>query len=278
MAKNKAQVNVNHYANQEEAIRKAKGNPNKNVHHKKKNSNYGGYSTSAGSYMAQKLAERGKQQERVKLPMWLNITLIVLFAAIAVTLILRFTVYKENQLMNYISSLLLGVTCLVLFYTRRFKHTKKDSTFYTLVTVLLTVMGIVYTAMGLIGIKRVTDFSYVYVIMVLVVAGNATPEQVLAVADRLLPPSSSRPWQSLPPVTSRPFLRASASKRSASTGMWLACQASTPSRPASIHSPSRRCSASGEMPDRAGCASTGTARRPRKSAIAWDGSSISRGT
>ena len=98
------------------------------------------------------VAERGKQQERVKLPMWLNITLIVLFAAIAVTLILRFTVYKENQLMNYISSLLLGVTCLVLFYTRRFKHTKKDSTFYTLVTVLLTVMGIVYTAMGLIGI------------------------------------------------------------------------------------------------------------------------------
>ena len=150
MAKNKVYSQINQYANREEEIRKAKGNPNKNNHAKKKNSNYGGYSTSAGSYMAQKLAERGKQQ--VKLPMWLNITLIVLFAAIAVTLILRFTVYKENQLMNYISSLLLGVTCLVLFYTRRFKHTKKDSTFYTLVTVLLTVMGIVYTAMGLIGI------------------------------------------------------------------------------------------------------------------------------
>lgn len=152
MAKNKVYSQINQYANREEEIRKAKGNPNKNNHAKKKNSNYGGYSTSTGSYMAQKLAERGKQQERVKLPMWLNITLIVLFAAIAVTLILRFTVYKENQLMNYISSLLLGVTCLVLFYTRRFKHTKKDSTFYTLVTVLLTVMGIVYTAMGLIGI------------------------------------------------------------------------------------------------------------------------------
>ena len=152
IAKKKVYSQINQYANREEEIRKAKGNPNKNNHAKKKNSNYGGYSTSAGSYMAQKLAERGKQQERVKLPMWLNITLIVLFAAIAVTLILRFTVYKENQLMNYISSLLLGVTCLVLFYTRRFKHTKKDSTFYTLVTVLLTVMGIVYTAMGLIGI------------------------------------------------------------------------------------------------------------------------------
>lgn len=153
MAKNKVYSQVNQYANREEEIRKAKGNPNKNNHSKKKNSNYGGYTGSgAGAYMAQKLAEKGRQQERVKLPMWLNITLIVLFAAIAVTLILRFTVYKENQLMNYISSLLLGVTCLVLFYTRRFKHTKKDSTFYTLVTVLLTVMGIVYTAMGLIGI------------------------------------------------------------------------------------------------------------------------------
>ncbi len=153
MAKNKVYSQVNQYANREEEIRKAKGNPNKNNHSKKKNSNYGGYtSNGAGAYMVQKLAEKGRQQERVKLPMWLNITLIVLFAAIAVTLILRFTVYKENQLMNYISSLLLGITCLVLFYTRRFKHTKKDSTFYTLVTVLLTVMGIVYTAMGLIGI------------------------------------------------------------------------------------------------------------------------------
>lgn len=153
MAKNKVYSQVNQYANREEEIRKAKGNPNKNNHSKKKNSNYGGYTGSgAGAYMAQKLVEKGRQQERVKLPMWLNITLIALFAAIAVTLILRFTVYKDSQLMNYISSLLLGITCLVLFYTRRFKHTKKDSTFYTLVTVLLTVMGIAYTAMGLIGI------------------------------------------------------------------------------------------------------------------------------
>ena len=105
--------------------------------------------------MAQKLAEKGRQQERVKLPMWLNITLIALFAAIAVTLILRFTVYKDSMVLNYVSSLLLGVTCLVLFYTRRFKHTKKDSTFYTLVTVLLTVMGIVYTGMGIIGLLTV---------------------------------------------------------------------------------------------------------------------------
>lgn len=150
MAKNKFYSNINPYPNREEEIRKAKGNPNKNNHSKKKNSNYGGYT--AGTYMAGKLAEKARQQERVKLPMWLNITLIALFAAIAVTLILRFTVYKDNLLVNYISSLLLGITCLVLFYTRRFKHTKKNGTMYTVVTVLLTVMGVVYTGMGLIGI------------------------------------------------------------------------------------------------------------------------------
>lgn len=150
MAKNKVYSQINQYANREEEIRKAKGNPNKNNHAKKKNSNYGGYT--AGTYMAQKLAEKGRQQERVKLPMWLNITLIVLFAAIAVTLILRFTVYKNDLAMNYISSLLLGITCLVLFYTRRFKHTKKNSAFYTIVTVLLTVLGVVYTGMGIIGL------------------------------------------------------------------------------------------------------------------------------
>lgn len=150
MAKNKIYSNINPYPDREEEIRKAKGNPNKNNHSKKKNSNYGGYT--AGTYMAGNLAEKAKQQERVKLPMWLNITLIALFAAIAVTLILRFTVYKDNLLVNYISSLLLGVTCLVLFYTRRFKHTKKTGAMYSIVTVLLTVMGVVYTGMGLLGI------------------------------------------------------------------------------------------------------------------------------
>ena len=150
MAKNKIYSNINPYPDREEEIRKAKGNPNKNNHSKKKNSNYGGYT--AGTYMAGKLAEKAKQQERVKLPMWLNITLIALFAAIAVTLILRFTVYKDNLLVNYISSLLLGVTCLALFYTRRFKHTKKTGAMYSIVTVLLTVMGVVYTGMGLLGI------------------------------------------------------------------------------------------------------------------------------
>ena len=43
MSKNSYRPGVNQYANQEEARRKARGNPNKNVHQKKKNSNYAGY-------------------------------------------------------------------------------------------------------------------------------------------------------------------------------------------------------------------------------------------
>ena len=150
MAKNKVYSQINQYANREEEIRKAKGNPNKNNHSKKKNSNYGGYT--AGSYMAGKLAEKVNKQERVKLPLWLNIVLIALFAAVGVTLALRFTVYKDSLVMNYISSLLLGITCLVLFYTRRFKHTQKKSGLYAVVTILLTVMGVVYTGMGVLGL------------------------------------------------------------------------------------------------------------------------------
>ena len=78
MSKNSYRPGVNQYANQEEARRKARGNPNKNVHQKKKNSNYAGY---AGNPVTQKIIEKANQQERVKLPTWLNIWLAVLFAA-----------------------------------------------------------------------------------------------------------------------------------------------------------------------------------------------------
>lgn len=150
MAKNKAQVNVNHYANQEDAIRKAKGNPNKNVHHKKKNSNYGGYT--AGNYMAQKIMDKAAQQERVQLPTWLKVWLGVVFGALLVVLVLRLAVYKDSVLLNSLSSLLLGMACLSLFYIRRFKHTQKDSPFYKVITVLLTICGVIYTVMGAVGL------------------------------------------------------------------------------------------------------------------------------
>ena len=154
MAKNNYRMNVNQYANQEEAKRKARGNPNKNVHQKKKNSNYGGYT--AGNYMAQKLVDKANQQERVKLPTWLKVYLGVVFAALLTVLMLRLTVDGDSVLLNSLSTLLLGVACLSLFYIRRYKHTKKDSALYKIITVLLTVCGVVYTFMGVMGLLALT--------------------------------------------------------------------------------------------------------------------------
>ena len=150
MAKNSYKATVNQYANQEEAIRKAKGNPNKNIHSKKKNSNYGGYTT--GAYMAHKVAETVGKQERVKLPTWLNVTLGVEFAAVMAVLILRLTAFKESDLMTHLSSVLLGVTCGTLFYIRKYKNTKKTGALYSIITIVLVVMCLLYTTFGLLGL------------------------------------------------------------------------------------------------------------------------------
>ena len=150
MAKNNYKMNVNQYSNQAEQIRKAKGNPNKNVHAKKKNSNYGGYST--GSYMAQRIVDKANQQERVKLPTWLNVTLGVEFAAVLIVLILRLTAFKDSAMMGHLSSVLLGVTCGTLFYIRKYKHTKKNSGLYTVITIVLVIMCLLYTTFGVLGL------------------------------------------------------------------------------------------------------------------------------
>lgn len=150
MAKNKVYSQINQYANREEEIRKAKGNPNKNIHSKKKNSNYGGYTT--GAYMAHKVAETVGKQERVKLPTWLNVTLGVEFAAVMAVLILRLTAFKESALMTHLSSVLLGVTCGTLFYIRKYKNTKKTGALYSIITIVLVVMCLLYTTFGLLGL------------------------------------------------------------------------------------------------------------------------------
>ena len=76
----------------------------------------------------------------------------MVFGALLVVLVLRLAVYKDSVLLNSLSSLLLGVACLSLFYIRRFKHTQKDSTFYKVITVLLTICGVIYTVMGAVGL------------------------------------------------------------------------------------------------------------------------------
>lgn len=101
--------------------------------------------------MAQKIMDKAAQQERVQLPTWLKIWLGVVFGALLVVLVLRLAVYKDSVLLNSLSSLLLGLACLSLFYIRRFKHTKRTAP-YKAITVLLTICGVLYTVMGAVGL------------------------------------------------------------------------------------------------------------------------------
>lgn len=149
MAKKDRPMNVNQYASRDEEIRKAKGNPNKNIHAKKKNSNYGGYA--AGHRPADKTGEGARQQERVKLPTWMNVTLIIDLVVILALLLLRMTALKDSDLLTYCTTLLLGLTCAFLFYVRRFKH-KVKTTMYKVIQVVLGLVAVVYVYMGIVGI------------------------------------------------------------------------------------------------------------------------------
>ena len=149
MAKKTVQSTLNAYADKQAEIRKAKGNPNKNVHTKKKNSNYGGYT--AGHYMADKITEKAKNRERVILPKSLKIAVAADIVILIVVLILRMTVWKDNAIVDYSTTLLLGLTCAGLFYIRKYYH-KEKSGLYKVIQVILCVFGILYSVMGLMGL------------------------------------------------------------------------------------------------------------------------------
>ena len=129
MAKNSQIYSANNpYGNRDEEIRKAKGNPNKNIHAKKKNSNYGGYNGAAEK--AHKAAD---------------------IVVIVVLLILRLGVLKNNAPLSYITTLFLGLTCAFLAYMRNYQY-KKKSTAYKILQVILILMAILYIYMGAMGI------------------------------------------------------------------------------------------------------------------------------
>ena len=108
--------------------------------------------TGVSGRAAQKVAEKVNQQEKVKLPTWLNVTLIAEFAVVLVILILRLTAFKDSAVMTHLSSLTLGITCGTLFYIRKYKHTKKTSAMYSIITILLVVMCLLYTTFGILGL------------------------------------------------------------------------------------------------------------------------------
>lgn len=148
MAKNN--IGPNNLDQQQANIRKAKGNPNKNVHQKKNGSNYKGYAAAQKEAQA---AQAGRKPAKNKLPVWVIITMAVIFVVLIAVLALMNTVMKDNLIFSQVASMIIGVSCGVLFYMRRFTKSP-DSKFQDILYVILAVMAVVMTFMGAYGLYR----------------------------------------------------------------------------------------------------------------------------
>lgn len=148
--KNVNQLSTGDYQKTQENIRKAKGNPNKNIHHKKNGSNYGGYTA------AKKAAETDRaalQAERNKLPVWVTLSMAAVFVVLVAVLVLLNTTFKGNAIFTQASSIIIGSCCGVLVYLRRFSQ-QPESKFQRILYVVLTVLAVVYVFMGGYGLIR----------------------------------------------------------------------------------------------------------------------------
>ena len=148
MAKNN--YDPNNYDQRQAEIRKAKGNPNKNVHQKKNGSNYKGYAA------AKKEAEAAKAKSKVvrnQLPTWVSVPLVVIFVVLVGILVLMNTVMKESLIFGQIATIVIGVCCGILFYMRRYTK-NPDSTFQNVLYIVLAVMSVVLIFMGGYGLLQ----------------------------------------------------------------------------------------------------------------------------
>jgi len=157
MAKNNG-YDPTDYARQQENIRKAKGNPNKNIHHKKKNSNYGG--VQRAPKVSERMDTQRKRRESIftMTPATWGVFL-GLLAAMIVLMILSSTTYQGNRLVSFLSSLVTGATCCVLAYNgyRNRKRGVEATSFQTVLMILLAVLGVLYVAVGVMGLLGVVQ-------------------------------------------------------------------------------------------------------------------------
>lgn len=135
----------NDYAARMEAIRKARGNPNKNIHHKKNGSNYGGVNA------VKRDAARQQENKQPSAPRGIRIAQWVLIGVLAVILILYYAVFSDNLLFSYVCSLLLGGTCCFLAYVNH-TYRKREGMFFKVLTVVLALLGAIYAIIGLMGL------------------------------------------------------------------------------------------------------------------------------
>lgn len=133
------------YAQIQHNIQKAKGNPNKNIHHKKKNSNYAGYQNE------EKIAQMQQEQEQqYKMPLGMKIALAITIGVMILMVFLLNGPLKGNQLASYITSVISGIGCLVVYYSQRWSPRK--STFQTVLGFILLAVAAIFIMMGGYGI------------------------------------------------------------------------------------------------------------------------------
>ena len=142
--------NTNDYDQMQANIRKAKGNPNKNVHHKKNNSNYKGYVAS------KQAAEAAKKDfsARPKQPLWVSLTMVGVFVALIVIVILMNGSLKGNEIFGQASMIIIGACCGIIAYLNRFSP-RENSKLQKGIGVVLTVMAVIYIFMGAYGLIQV---------------------------------------------------------------------------------------------------------------------------
>ena len=141
MAKNKTpKMNAaSDYAQIQRNIQKAKGNPNKNVHQKKNGSDY---------HIRDRVQNEPVQaQPTNRMPLGIKIALGIAFVVLLVMIILVNTSLKNNPIAVNGTALLTGLSCLLVYYSRRY-ISKKKTTWFKILSVVLIVMGILYTFIG----------------------------------------------------------------------------------------------------------------------------------
>lgn len=143
MAKKEPYDMTNNYARMERDKRKAIGNPNKNIHHKKNGSNY---QKDTGSMVRSTPA----RQEPEKMSTTMKVLIGVVFVALVAALVLRSTVWKDNVVAGAWMMVLVGAVVRphVLRPQALPGKRKVGGTMDTVISALLILFCVVYVGMG----------------------------------------------------------------------------------------------------------------------------------
>ena len=157
MAKTKYKgYNPGDFSQQQENIRKAKGNPNKNIHARKNGSNYGGYASAAKKEAERKEHFERKRESIFDMTRTQGIVFVVLLAVAVTGVILASTVFKDTNTGKFLPSVAMGIPCCYLAYVGFTNRQKKRSAFQTILLVLLAACGL-YALVGLLGLLGVLN-------------------------------------------------------------------------------------------------------------------------